>query len=419
MGRVAVIGSGISGLATAWLLSRAHEVTLFEKDDRIGGHTHTHVVPTPEGEVAVDTGFIVHNTATYPNFCRLMDELGIATGPSDMSFAASGVDFPWCSRGLNGLFCERKHLFQGAFYRLWKEILRFNREASDLLREDGAEALSLGSWLRRQGYSEAFKRNYLLPMAGAVWSTSVAEMEGFPALTLVRFFQNHGFLGLTTQHPWRTIPGGTSRYIPKLLAPLGDRVVRNARIVSVRRAEFGVYIHLEGQDKWLFDDVVFAVHGAQVLPLLADPSVAEQQVFSGFTSHSNPATLHRDPALMPSKRRAWASWNFRQYPDSGRLLLSYHMNRLQPMRTATDHFVTLHGQDLLDPEKVLAHMNYEHPRFTLEAVRSQGRWDEVSGPRSVRGRTHYAGAYWFYGFHEDGLNSALRVAQSFGIRWPA
>lgn len=418
MARIAVIGSGISGLASAWLLSREHEVTLFEKDGRTGGHTHTHAVQTPEGPVAVDTGFIVHNRATYPNFCRLMEEIGVPTGPSDMSFAASGVDFPWCSRGLNGLFCERKHLLQGAFYRLWREILRFNREAPTLLKEADAEALSLGQWLRRQGYSETFKRNYLLPMAGAVWSTTVADMEAFPAVTLVRFFKNHGFLGLTTQHPWRTIPGGTTRYIPALLAPLGERVVLNARLVSIRRTDFGVYVHMDGSEKRLFDDVVFAVHGDQVLPLLADASVAERQVFSSFSSNPSPATLHRDAKLLPAHRRAWASWNFRHHQDSGRLVLSYHMNRLQPLQTSADHFVTLHGRDLVDEAQVIAQMDYEHPRFTLEALRAQARWAEVSGPRGVHGRTHFAGAYWFYGFHEDGLNSALRVAETFGIRWP-
>jgi predicted NAD/FAD-binding protein len=417
MGRVAVLGSGISGLATAWLLSREHEVTLIEKDARLGGHTHTHTVETQDGPVAVDTGFIVHNRATYPNFCRLMEELGIDTAPSDMSFAASGVPLPWCSRGLNGLFCERRHVLSPAFYRLWKEILRFNREAPELLKEAGAEALSLGGWLRRQTYSETFKQNYLLPMAGAVWSTTVREMEAFPALTLVRFFQNHGFLGLTTQHPWRTIPGGTSRYIPKLAAPLENRILLGARPVSVRRTDFGVYVHLEGHDKLHFDDVVFAVHGDQVLSMLADPSAAERQIFSAFTSNASPATLHRDRSLLPRHRRAWASWNFRGGTAPDRLLLTYHMNRLQPLKTAVDHFVTLHGEDQIDAAQVLARMDYEHPRFTVEALRAQARWAEVSGPKSVHGRTHYAGAYWFYGFHEDGLNSAIRVAESFGIRW--
>ncbi|HJW34391.1 MAG TPA: FAD-dependent oxidoreductase [Holophagaceae bacterium] len=415
--KIAVIGSGISGLSAAWLLSRVHEVTLFEKEDRIGGHTHTHSVATPEGPVAVDTGFIVHNRATYPNFCRLMAELGIDTTPSDMSFAAQGVDLPWCSRGLNGLFCERRHLIRPRFYGMWKQILRFNREAMALLDEPGAERWTLGAWLDARGFDRAMRENYLLPMAGAVWSTTVADMEAFPAVTLARFFQNHGFLGVTTQHPWRTIPGGTSRYIPKLLQPLGDRVLTGASIRGIRRDAEGVTVSLAGQGALRFDHVVLAVHGDQTLPLLADATELEREVLGVFRSNPSPATLHTDTGLLPRHRRAWASWNYRPHPDRDRLLLTYHMNRLQPLATKTDLFVTLHGEDGLDPSKVQARMAYEHPRYDLAAIRSQARWADVSGRASHHGRTHFAGAYWAYGFHEDGLNSGIRVARDLGVSW--
>ncbi len=415
--KIAVIGSGISGLSAAWLLSRAHEVTLFEREDRIGGHTHTQSVATPEGRIPVDTGFIVHNRATYPNFCRLMAELGIDTAPSDMSFAAQGVDLPWCSRGLNGLFCERRHLLQPRFYGMWREILRFNREALELLEESDAGRWTLGAWLRAKGFGEAMKANYLLPMAGAVWSTTVADMEAFPAVTLARFFQNHGFLGVATQHPWRTIPGGTSRYIPKLLAPLGDRVVTGARIGGIQREAESVTVNVAGQGALRFDHVVLAVHGDQTLPLLADATPLEREVLGAFRSNASPATLHTDRGLLPKRRRAWASWNYRRQPAEDRLLLTYHMNRLQPLPTGTDVFVTLHGEEGLDPAQVQARMAYEHPRYDLAAIRSQARWAEVSGAKSHHGRTHFAGAYWAYGFHEDGLNSGIRAARALGVPW--
>jgi predicted NAD/FAD-binding protein len=417
MSRIAVVGSGIAGLSAAWLLSRSHEVWVFERDTRIGGHTHTVTVAAPEGPVPIDTGFIVHNRVNYPQFIRLMEELGVATCASDMSFAVCGNAHPWSSVGLNGLFTKRRHLLQPTFYGLWLEVLRFNRTAQELLAEPDGEGPTLGEYLARHRFSARFKADYLYPMAGAVWSTSLADMEAFPAATLVRFFRNHGFLGVATHHPWRTIPGGTSRYLEPLTRPFRERIVTGARINSIRRAEDGVHLQLEGQETLRFDHVVLACHGDQVLPLLADPSAQEREVLGAFTSNRSPTVLHHDASLLPARRRSWASWNFRAQPDANRLVLTYHMNRLQPLATRQDWFVSLHAEDLLEPATIAGRYAYEHPRYTREAIRAQACWAEVSGPASVQARTHYAGAYWGCGFHEDGLNSGIKVARDLGVPW--
>lgn len=408
MSRIAVIGSGIAGLASAWLLSRAHEVHLYEKDDRIGGHTHTHHL---EDGTVVDSGFIVHNQATYPNFIRLMDELGVETCPSDMSFAYDGPDQAWCSRGLNGVLARRSNLLSPRYWAFWKEVLRFNHLGRKLLAT-GVPEEALSEFLDRERFSEDFRRWYLLPMAGAVWSTTPAGMAAFPAATLLRFFENHGFLGVTTQQPWRTIPGGTSRYLEPITRPFRDHIRTGIGIAGIRREGDRVRVAITAEEPQSFDHVVFACHGDQILPMLTDADPLEREILGAFGSNRNEALLHTDTTMLPPKRRAWASWNYRQ-AGAERLVLSYHMNRLQPLGAARDHLVSLNATDLVDPAKVLRSIPYEHPRFDLAALRAQGRWAELSGRRGV----HFAGAYWRHGFHEDGLWSALRVAEGLGVPW--
>jgi predicted NAD/FAD-binding protein len=420
--KVAVIGGGISGLAAAYLLSRRFRVTLFEKRDRLGGHTLTvpvEMADAPGGCVPVDMGFIVHNRKTYPNFCRLMAELKVESCESNMSFALHGgpQGLTWSSRGLNGFFAQRINAFNPRYYQLWREVMRFNKLGNQLLDDGASQDVSLGEFLDEHRFGETFRENYLYPMAGAVWSSTLDEMDAFPAFTLLVFFRNHGFLGLTTHQRWRTIQGGTSRYIEPLTKPFADGIILGARIVEIRRNLEGADLRMEDGGSQHFDHVVFACHGDQALPLLGDATKAEREVLGGFRTNRNPTVMHTDSNLLDKRRRAWASWNVRTTTDRNRLLLSYHMNRLQPLETRQDIFVSLNADELLDPKQILQREVFHHPRYDLAALQAQARWEEISGRFSAFGRTHYCGAHWGFGFHEDGLNSAIKVAESMGIPW--
>ena len=412
--RVAVVGSGISGLAAGWHLSRKHEVFLFEKDARLGGHTNTVMLESGGRILPVDTGFIVHNDRTYPNLVRLLAELGVETQPSDMSFAVScrRTGLEYSSRGLGGFFAQRSNLLRREHYRLLQEILRFNRTAPKLLGEQGSVAATIGDLLDEGRYDEVLTERYLFPMAAAVWSMSLEAIRSFPALTLLRFFDNHGMLGIHTHPQWKVIRGGSNTYIPLLAGPLKNRIVTGARIKSVRRQETGVTLSFEERPTMSFDQVVFACHGDQVVPLLEQPTDAEREVLANFKTSRNVTTLHTDASLLPRRAQARASWNYNLgLRGEDGATVTYHMNRLQALPVKEDYCVTLNGQGAIDSSKVLRQIVYEHPLYTREAVRAQGRWSEISG----KNRTHYCGAYWFYGFHEDGLNSAMRVARSLGV----
>ena len=412
MKRVAVIGSGIAGLSAAHYLSRKHEVHVFERDNRLGGHTHTVTVDSPAGPLPVDTGFIVHNERTYPNFCRLMRDLEIETQASDMSFAVTGENggFEYSSRGLGGFFAQKKNYLSPLHYTLLREIMRFNREAPKVLEDENAEGMTLGEFLAAGGYADVFIERYLIPMAGAVWSMAPDAMAGFPARTLIRFMRNHGMLGIHTHPQWKVIRGGSHAYIAPLTRPFAKRISQGADISAVERGEKGVTLRFRDAHAQQFDEVVFACHGDQILPLLAQPVGVEREVLGSFTTTRNEACLHTDSKLLPRRPAARASWNY-VLGDAGKVTVTYDMNRLQSLHTAENYCVTLNANGSVDPARALRRMIYEHPLYTRAAIRAQERWHEISG----KNHTHFCGAYWFYGFHEDGVRSGLRVAQSLGV----
>jgi predicted NAD/FAD-binding protein len=416
MKSLAVIGAGISGLAAASLLSRRHRVDLFEQERRLGGHTNTVLVDGAQGTVALDTGFLVHNERTYPNLVRLFAELGVATRDSDMSFAVScrqsGLEYS--SRGASGFFAQRWNLLSPSHLALLKDIVRFNREAPALLEAPDAERQTLGDFLDSRRFGEGLVRRYLLPMASAIWSASLDAIRSFPALTLIRFFDNHGLLSLTAHPTWKVVVGGSHTYIPKLTAQVAGDICQGASIESVRRREDGVTLTFRDRPPMRYDEVVFACHGDQVVPLLADPTDRERDVFSCFTTTANVAWLHTDGSVLPAQARARASWNYRLAGDADAPpMVTYDLNRLQGLTTPEQYCVTLNPDGGIDGRRVLRRFVYRHPLYTARAIRAQRHWGEVSGVN----RTHYCGAYWRYGFHEDGLQSALRVARALGVEW--
>jgi len=416
MKSIAVIGAGISGLAAAYFLSRRHRVHVFEKEPRLGGHTNTVVVDEANGPVALDTGFLVHNDRTYPHLVRLFGELGVATRDSDMSFAVScrrsGLEYS--SRGANGFFAQRRNLIRPSHLMLLRDIVRFNREAPALLETPDAERQTLGDFLESRRFGEGFTHRYLFPMASAIWSASLDAIRSFPALTLIRFFENHGLLSLSTQPTWKVVAGGSHTYIPRLIEQLSGDSHRGASIHSVRRSEDAVTVTFLDRPAMRFDEVVFACHGDQVLLLLDDASDRERDVFSCFTTTANTAWLHTDGSVLPVQARARASWNYRLAGDAGvPPTVTYDLNRLQGLTTPEQYCVTLNPDGRIDDRRVLRRFVYRHPLYTREAIRAQRQWGEVSGVN----RTHYCGAYWRYGFHEDGLHSALRVARALGVEW--
>ncbi len=421
--RVAVVGSGIAGMGAAWLLSRpefggaSREVHLFESRDRLGGHTHTHRVTDGGRTIAIDSGFIVYNEPTYPNLTRLFDELGVATQESDMSFGlmdrASGFEY---AGSKEGLFPTRRAFTDVQRLRLAAGILRFNRLGLKLVDDPRVKGITLGRFLAATRLEGPVADLYVLPMAAAIWSTGTGDVRDFPLGTFLDFFRNHGLLGVRSHHPWRTVTGGSSSYIAPLTAPYADNIHLSSPIRAITRHEDGVELRTQDDQVHAFDKVVIAAHADQTLGMLADPSQEEKELLGQWQYSTNRASLHTDLDLMPRARTAWASWNV--LTDDATQLgdcvsLTYWMNRLQSLDTDTQYLVTLNPSTPPREDKVIAQMSYTHPLFTPRSVATQPKLDGLNGRRN----TFFAGAYQRYGFHEDGLWSAVRVASHFGIRW--
>jgi len=402
--RIAIVGSGISGLMAAHFLHKRHDVCVYEAEPRIGGHTHTLEVEVEGERHAVDTGFIVYNEKTYPLFTRLLERLGVETQPTEMSFGVSceRTGLEWGSRGLRGVFAQPGNLVRGSFWRMLRDVLRFNREAWTLLSEQ-EEKVTLGDYLRGGGYSTEFMEHYAVPMGAAIWSAEPSAFLGISAVTFARFFANHGLLESRPSLPWRVVRGGSARYVEKLVAPFRERIRIGCPVISVRRHDAGVEVR-SAAGVHAFDHLVMAVHSDQALALLADPDLLERKVLGSIAYRENEVVLHTDESLLPRRVAARASWNYRIPRESGRgALVTYDMNRLQGLSSRRPLLVTLNGAGRVAPARVLRRFVYHHPIFDAAALAAQKLHGEISGRR----RTHWCGAYWGYGFHEDGVRSAL------------
>ncbi len=411
--RVAIIGSGISGLVCARLLSRRHDVTVFEASDWVGGHTHTVDVSVDGRDYAIDTGFIVFNDWTYPNFIELLKQLGVTSQPTEMSFSVSdprsGMEYN--GNTLKTLFARRRNLISPGFLLMLRDILRFNREAQEDLRDGSLDVdTTLGSYLKSRGYGQRFTEHYIVPMGAAIWSMPLEQMLAFPLAFFVRFFRNHGLLGIKDRPQWRVVCGGSRNYVAPLMEPFRNNIRLGCPVQRVERNGPDVAIHSSaGEER--FDKVVFACHSDQALAMLDTPSSAEEEILGAIGYADNEVVLHTDTRLLPQRKLAWASWNYRlghatQQPAA----VTYNMNILQGIEAPQTFCVSLNQTAQIDPDKILRRFSYAHPQYSLAAVKAQARWEELLGKQ----HSFYCGAYWANGFHEDGVVSALRVAAAFG-----
>jgi len=415
--RIAVIGTGIAGLTSAWLLSRQYEVHVFEANDYAGGHTNTERVEAGGRIWPVNTGFIVYNDWTYPDFIRLMDELGVPSEVSDMSFSVkseeNGLEYNGTS--LNTLFAQRRNLANPRFLNMIREIIRFNKlTRADLAADRIPRDQTLSDYLNQHGFSQYFRDYYIVPMGSAIWSASESAMEAFPVHFFLDFFNNHGMLSVDDRPTWRVLKGGSMAYVEKMTEVLGERLYLNTPVKSVQRDDEGVTV-ISRRGKMRFSQVVMACHSDQSLALLKDPTEDEKAVLGALPYQDNEVVLHMDESLLPNNRRAWAAWNY-HIPETANepVSLTYNMNILQNFHDAPETFcVTLNRTHAIDPDKIIKTFTYAHPCFTLAGIEAQQQYDRIGG----RNRTHYCGAYWFNGFHEDGVQSALRVTRALGIDW--
>ena len=414
--RIAIVGSGIAGLASAWLLSKdpRHEVVLFEADDRLGGHTHTHDIALGDRRYAIDTGFIVHNPGHYPLLNALFDELGVASQPTTMSFSvrneADGLEYN--ATDLDALFCQRRNLLSPRFWGMLRDLMRFYREAPALL-DAPDEGPTLGDYLLDGGYGAMFRDLHLVPMASALWSSPSATILSFPAKYLVRFMANHQMLQTRDRPQWRVVRGGSSAYVRALRERWRVQVRLSTPVRTVLRDDDGASVFTDdGIER--FDQLVLACHSDQALMLLGDASDAERSILGAMPYQANDTVLHTDARLLPQRRKAWAAWNaFVPRDPADACTVSYCMNLLQGIDAPEPFVVTLNRTEAIEPAKILRRMRYHHPVYTHASVAAQQRKAEIQGRR----RTWFAGAYWGWGFHEDGMRSAVEVANALGVRW--
>lgn len=411
--KIAIVGSGISGLTCAHLLGKNHDVTVFEANDYIGGHTHTVPVSVDGESFMIDTGFIVCNDRNYPNFLKLMEQLKVEIKPTEMSFSVRNpaLKLEYNGHNLNTLFSQRLNLFRPSFHRLVKDILRFNKSSKAAIEAGNVESITLDEFINQQNLSNQFRENYLLPMVAAIWSCSLSQAGEFPLAFFLRFFLNHGLLDIKNRPQWYVLSKGSSSYIEPLTAGLADRLKLNSPVQQVTRTESGVELKVSGTVQ-LFDQVILACHSDQALALLSDASSAETTILGDLGYQENDVILHMDASIMPRKSLSWASWNFLagQSALNQAPIVTYCMNILQGIHSTRPFLVTLNARDKIDPEKILQEFRYDHPVYSQESVKAQSRREEICG----KDRIHYCGAYWYSGFHEDGLRSALDVCARFG-----
>lgn len=415
--KVAIVGSGISGMTCGhYLAENQHDVHLFEADTRLGGHTHTHEIEVASGKYNVDTGFIVHNTKNYPNFLKLMGKLCVATQESTMSFSvkAENPDLEYNGTTMNALFAQRRNLFRPSFHRMIRDILRFNKEATSYyqkIKDAIFEEKTLEEFLLSNRYSEEFTEHYIMPMGAAIWSASRQEMRHFPLNYFVRFFHHHGLLQVNDRPKWRTLVNGSKSYIPKLTDNFKHNIHLNSPVQSVRRNATGISLTTGGKTMD-FDHVIFATHADQTMKILETPTHDETSIMKGFAYRPNDIILHTDTSVLPKRKLAHASWNY-YLPKSlrERVAVTYHMNILQNIPSPEKFLVSLNMDEFIDPKKIIKMIPYSHPVYDVSSVTSQQRWGDISG----KDRVHFCGAYWGNGFHEDGVKSAVKVMEKFGI----
>ena len=412
--KIAIVGSGISGLTCAYLLNREHDITVFEKNDYVGGHTHTHEIEYDGKEFSVDSGFIVYNEWTYPNFIKLLDQLGVERQLTRMGFSVKSEknNLEYAGHSLNGLFAQRSNFFRLSFMRILFSMRRFNAEARDDLGILDPQ-ITLGQYLTSNNYPREFIQHYIIPIGAAIWSTVPKQMMDVPAVFFIRFFENHGLLQLVNRPNWWVISGGSKKYVEKMIYDFKNKIRLSTPVKNVKRGVDNITVKFGSSvlEKENFDSIIFACHSNQSLAMLDSPSKQEEEVLGAIKYQRNDALLHFDDSILPKRKNAWSSWNYLLDEDPNRAVaLTYNMNILQSLKSDRTFCVSLNSGDLIDQSKVIKHLNYEHPLFTLSSINAQGRKHEVSG----KNNTYYCGAYWRNGFHEDGVISALDVCKDFG-----